>query len=53
MNGSLHRLRLVASITSVFVVVVYILSGRTDVPTLLALIGWNLTCLGLYRWPVK
>jgi hypothetical protein len=53
MNGQLHRLRLVATLASIFTVAVYIATGRTDVPTLLALIGWNLTCLGLYRWQPK
>lgn len=49
MNG-LHRLRLVAASASIFTVAAFIVSGRTDLSTLLALIGWNLTCLGLYRW---
>lgn len=49
-NGALRRLRVVASIASMSVAVLYVFTGGAEFPMLLALIGWNLTTLGLYHW---
>jgi hypothetical protein len=49
LNG-LHRVRLVASLASMLTIVAYIATGQREPLVLVALIGWNLTCLELYRW---
>ena len=51
MNGSLRRLRLVSTVASLVVTVLYVLTRQVHDPMVLAaLIGWNITTLGLYRW---
>jgi hypothetical protein len=49
----LYLIRLVAALTSILATGFYIVTGRTDLTTLLALMAWNLACLGLYRWHVQ
>jgi hypothetical protein len=49
----LYVLRLVAALTSLAASVGYLVSGGNDLTILLALLSWNLACLGLYRWPAR
>ena len=51
MANGLHILRLVASLASIGATLFVIIARQTDLTTLLAVITWNLACLGLYRWP--
>jgi hypothetical protein len=49
----LYVLRLVAALTSLAASVGFLVSGGNDLTILLALLSWNLACLGLYRWPAR
>jgi hypothetical protein len=51
--ADLHRLRLLSTVASMSAALAYIATGQREPLVLVALITWNLTCLGLYRWPTK